>query len=238
MREYLLFNAELLLRLILAALCGAIIGFERMNRGKGAGIRTHLVVAVASALMMEISKYGFSDFSNIVTGYVSEVRLDPSRLAAQIVSGIGFLGAGMIYIHGRTPHGLTTAAGIWAISGIGMALGAGMYLLGFMATGLIYVSQLILHKDFKFLRPVREECITLVVDNEEENIPKLEQLLRENDIQIKSIAYKRREDSSVKLRLHMTMPYDFDDMQLINMAYKNNYIKEISSSTREYSGKL
>lgn len=238
MKEYLLFNAELFARLILAALCGAVIGFERMNRGKGAGIRTHLVVAMASALMMEISKYGFSDFSNIVTGNIAEMRLDPSRLAAQIVSGIGFLGAGMIYIHGRTPHGLTTAAGIWATSGIGMALGSGMYLLGFMATVLIYVSQLILHRDIRFLKGVKEERITLVIANEEENIPKVQQLLKENNIHIDSIAYKRREDLSVKLRLHLTVPQDFDDMQLINIVEENKYIKEISSSTREYSGKL
>jgi len=238
MKEYLMFNAEMFLRLVLAALCGAVIGYERMNRGKGAGIRTHLVVALASALMMEISKYGFSDISSIVTGYVTEMRLDPSRLAAQIVSGVGFLGAGMIYIHGRTPHGLTTAAGIWATSGIGMALGAGIYLLGFMATVLIYVSQLILHKNLSFLRPIREECITVIIENEEENIPKIQGLLEENNIHIESVSYKKREDSSVKLRLHMTLPHDFADMQLINMARETDYIREISSSTREYSGKI
>lgn len=238
MKEYLLFNAELFVRLVVAALCGAVIGFERMNRGKGAGIRTHLVVAMASALMMEISKYGFSDFSNIVMGNIAEIKLDPSRLAAQIVSGIGFLGAGMIYIHGRTPHGLTTAAGIWATSGIGMALGSGMYLLGFMATALIYISQWILHRDIRFLKCVKEERITLVVDNEDENVLKIERLLQENNIHINSVAYKRRDDLSVKLRLHLTVPQDFDDMQLMNMGRENKYIKEISSSTREYFGKL
>ena len=238
MKEYLLFNAELFVRLVVAALCGAVIGFERMNRGKGAGIRTHLVVAMASALMMEISKYGFSDFSNIVMGNIADIKLDPSRLAAQIVSGIGFLGAGMIYIHGRTPHGLTTAAGIWATSGIGMALGSGMYLLGFMATALIYISQWILHRDIRFLKCVKEERITLVVDNEDENVLKIERLLQENNIHINSVAYKRRDDLSVKLRLHLTVPQDFDDMQLMNMGRENKYIKEISSSTREYFGKL
>lgn len=238
MKEYLLFNAELFMRLVVAALCGAVIGFERMNRGKGAGIQTHLVVAMASALMMEISKYGFSDFSNIVMGNIAEIKLDPSRLAAQIVSGIGFLGAGMIYIHGRTPHGLTTAAGIWATSGIGIALGSGMYLLGFMATALIYISQWILHRDIRFLKCVKEERITLVVDNEDENVLKIERLLQENNIHINSVAYKRRDDLPVKLRLHLTVPQDFDDMQLMNMGRENKYIKEISSSTREYFGKL
>ena len=141
MVQYILEQSELFVRIILAAFCGALIGYERMHRGKGAGIRTHLVVAAASALMMIISKYGFSDISKIVVGNVAEYRLDPSRLAAQIVSGVGFLGAGMIYLHGRTPQGLTTAAGIWATSGIGMAMGAGRHCgyrratVGFFACG-------------------------------------------------------------------------------------------------------
>ncbi len=130
------------IRMVLAAICGGFLGYERKHRGKSAGIRTHLVVAVASALMMIISKYGFSDMESVAVNY----RLDPSRVAAGIVSGVGFLGAGMIFIRRKTPQGLTTAAGIWATSGIGMAIGAGMYAVGATATALIYVAQLILHK--------------------------------------------------------------------------------------------
>ena len=93
----------LFLRMVLAAICGGVVGYERKSRGKGAGIRTHLVVAVGSALMMIIiSKYGFADFSQMLVGNVGEIKHDPARVAAQIVSGIGFLGAGMIYIHGKT----------------------------------------------------------------------------------------------------------------------------------------
>ena len=132
--QYILEQSELFFRIVLAALCGAFIGYERMHRGKGAGIRTHLVVAAASALMMIISKYGFSDISRIVVGNVAEYRLDPSRLAAQIVTGVGFLGAGMIFIHKNNITGLITAAGIWATSGVGMAIGSGMYSVGIATT--------------------------------------------------------------------------------------------------------
>ena len=130
------------IRMILAAICGGFLGYERKHRGKSAGIRTHLVVATASALMMIVSKYGFNDMVGVAINY----RLDPSRVAAGIVSGVGFLGAGTIFIRRKTPQGLTTAAGIWATSGIGMAIGAGMYAVGMTATALIYIAQLILHK--------------------------------------------------------------------------------------------
>ena len=114
MLEVLVQNIVFFVRLILAAVCGGIIGYERTNRGKGAGIRTHSIVSLASCLMMLVSKYGFADM---------DVLGDGSRIAAQVVSGVGFLGAGMIYFNGRhSVKGLTTAAGIWATSGIGLAL--------------------------------------------------------------------------------------------------------------------
>ena len=111
---------ELLGRILIAGLCGALIGFERKNRKKEAGIRTHIIVALASSLMMIISKYGFFDIisGNLFPGI--DVRLDPSRIASCIVSGIGFLGAGMIFTYKKTITGLTTAAGIWATAGVGM----------------------------------------------------------------------------------------------------------------------
>ena len=112
-------QAEYILRIILAGICGMIIGLERKNRSKEAGIRTHFVVACGAALMMVVSKYAFFDIicKGIYEGV--EVRLDPSRIASTIASGIGFLGAGMIFVHKNTITGLTTAAGIWATSGVG-----------------------------------------------------------------------------------------------------------------------
>lgn len=228
MVQYILEQSELFVRIILAAFCGALIGYERMHRGKGAGIRTHLVVAAASALMMIISKYGFSDISKIVVGNVAEYRLDPSRLAAQIVSGVGFLGAGMIYLHGRTPQGLTTAAGIWATSGIGMAIGAGMYVMGLLTTIFIYISQLVLHQNLKFLKSTKEENIVVVINDDPDGIFRVKELLEENQIQIEKLSLKRLDNSTIKVKCDVMVSQDFDSLNFCELISKNDYIREIS----------
>lgn len=137
---------ECILRLVLSALFGSAVGLEREFRLKEAGIRTHLIVSFASCLMMLVSKYGFFD----VLAHES-INLDPSRVAASIVTGIGFLGAGTIWARGRTIIGLTTAAGLWATLGIGMSIGAGMYFISTFATVFIIVIQAILHRELSFL---------------------------------------------------------------------------------------
>lgn len=139
---------ELMLRIVVAGVCGAIVGFERSKRLKEAGLRTHCVVAVASALLMIISKYAFADLS-ITTGIGKALGIDgvdASRIASQIVTGVGFLGAGVIFKNGNVVRGITTAAGIWATAAIGMALGSGMYTLGIFTTVFIMLVQLIMHK--------------------------------------------------------------------------------------------
>lgn len=143
-----LFNVigiEYIFRILLGGICGMLIGIERRNRSKEAGTRTHFMVACGAALIMVVSKYAFFDVisQGIYNGV--EVRLDPSRVASTIASGIGFLGAGMIFIHKNNISGLTTAAGIWATSGVGMAIGAGMYSVGITATVIIILAQVVLH---------------------------------------------------------------------------------------------
>ncbi len=129
-----------ILRLLAAVICGAFIGAERERRQKNAGIRTHIIVAMASALMMIVSKYGFFDVIQ-----VDGVSVDASRIAASVVSAIGFLGAGVIFVRSESAMGLTTAAGLWATVGVGMTFGAGMYALGIIATALMLLVQVILH---------------------------------------------------------------------------------------------
>lgn len=134
-----------ILRIVLASVCGLLIGLERHNRAKEAGMRTHCIVACGAALMMIVSKYAFFDLISGEMFNGVEVRLDPSRIASTIASGIGFLGAGMIFVHKKNITGLTTAAGIWATSGVGMAIGSGMYVVGIAATIIIITVQVILH---------------------------------------------------------------------------------------------
>lgn len=122
-------------RLVLAALFGTIIGLDREYREKEAGFRTHFLVSLGSALMMIVSQYGFSE---ILTH--DGVSLDPSRIAAQVVSGIGFIGAGTIIFNHQIVRGLTTAASLWATAGIGLTAGAGMSWLALAATFLTLVA--------------------------------------------------------------------------------------------------
>lgn len=120
--------------LLLAFVLSSVIGLERQVRGKSAGLRTQAIVGTSAALIMLVSKYGFSDV--LADGRVS---LDPSRIAAQIVSGIGFLGAGIILTRRGAIRGLTTAASVWETAAIGMAAGAGLPLLALVVTGLHFV---------------------------------------------------------------------------------------------------
>lgn len=120
---------NLIIRLCVAGLCGTVIGLDREYRVKDAGFRTHFLVALGSALIMVVSQYGFAD---ILTH--PGVGLDPSRIAAQVVSGIGFIGAGTIIIHRQLVRGLTTAASLWATAGIGLAAGAHMFVVAGAAT--------------------------------------------------------------------------------------------------------
>ena len=129
-------DAELFFRVIVASVLGYMIGYERKNRDKSAGMRTHAIVALGAALMMVVSKYGFYDVE----------KVDSSRVAAQIVSGVGFLGAGVIFVRNNTVSGLTTAAGLWTTAGVGMAVGAGKYGIGVSAGILVVAIQELLHR--------------------------------------------------------------------------------------------
>jgi putative Mg2+ transporter-C (MgtC) family protein len=136
------------LRLLVAGALGTVIGLDREYRAKEAGYRTHFLVSLGSALMMIVSQYGFME---VLKTPDVQVRLDPSRIAAQVVTGIGFIGAGTIIFQKQIVRGLTTAAGIWATSGIGLAVGAGMYALGISATLLTLVGLELLSYCFKSL---------------------------------------------------------------------------------------
>jgi putative Mg2+ transporter-C (MgtC) family protein len=146
--------AELAFRIALAAALGASIGLERELREREAGLRTHLLVSLGAALFTLVSAYGWTDwsFSN-----AEGIVFDPTRIAAQIVTGVGFLGAGAIIRHGLTVRGLTTAATLWAVAAIGMAVGAGYYSAAVLTTAAVIVTlwplRILAHHLFVRLRP-------------------------------------------------------------------------------------
>jgi putative Mg2+ transporter-C (MgtC) family protein len=153
---------ESLLRLALAAVLGGLIGVERELREREAGLRTHLLVAVGSALFTIVGAYGFHDF---LSSGESVVRADPTRIAAQIVTGIGFLGAGAIIRQGFSVRGLTTAATLWVVAAVGLASGAGYYSAAVITTALVLIALYPLRiLAYKILRGFRPEDGTLLVE--------------------------------------------------------------------------
>lgn len=188
---------EHIFRVLIAGLCGVLIGYERRSRHKEAGIRTHFIVAVGASLMMVISKYGFTDMENW-----SNVSLDPSRVAAQIVSGVGFLGAGTIFMNKQKVKGLTTAAGIWATAGVGMAVGAGMYWLGIGVTLLILLVQFAMHGRGAPVLAARAHKLHVRLVNHTDPVENLLDVLEENEVHVIKLQSQTTEPTQNNSDIH------------------------------------
>ncbi len=210
-----------LLRLLGAGLCGAVIGYERTARLKEAGVRTHLIVAMGAALFMIVSKYGFDDVI-VFEG----VGLDPSRVAASIVSGVGFLGAGMIFMREQSITGLTTAAGIWATAGIGMAVGAGLYFVGALGTLMIYVIQIILHKHFLRLRTPFVANLTMRITKTGQALESIRNALGP-EFQIVSCKASHGDDGTMLVELSVKAAATHNYVDLLSVLKDNPNIESL-----------
>lgn len=207
------------LRIVLATFMGYLIGYERKNREKNAGMRTHAIVCMGSALIMIVSKYSFRDIPDY----------DASRVAAQIVSGIGFLGAGIIFIRNNAVSGLTTAAGIWATAGVGMAIGAGSCLLGICSGVLIVITQMVLHMtSFLTAEPYRG-FLKVTTGDYEQVIEELRQQFRRErirEVNVKITKNKAKEETKVEFDL--LFPPQYEKNQLIYELAKDERIHGVS----------
>ncbi|MBO4861500.1 MAG: MgtC/SapB family protein [Firmicutes bacterium] len=195
---------EMLIRLIAAAVLGGIVGIERSKRFKDAGVRTHSMVACASALLMMISKYGFLDLINQQGPHTWNT--DPARIAAGIVTGVSFLGAGIIY-RDHQQHslkGLTTAAGVWCVAGIGMATGAGMYFLAVFATLFIVLLQFIMHRFPIGNDKYSGARLEIVLDDDPSAVDRLSVLLKKWDMVMEDSDVERC-DGKLKYTLDVKM---------------------------------
>lgn len=215
---------EFVLRLFVAAILGGVIGLEREYRAKEAGFRTHFLVALGSGLFMILSQFGFDD----VLGHYQLVSLDPSRIASQVVTGIGFIGAGTIIFQKHVVRGLTTAAGLWVTSAIGMTAGAGMYVLSIATTVLVL---LCLEALYFILQHFGTRNITVTFStSKEENIQLVLQRLRDKEVIIDSYEMKRK-DTSSGFYYVVTM-----EMKFKRKRYKNhllNFMSEFENVTVE-----
>ena len=187
-------------RLALSALLGSFIGYERERLAWAAGLRTHMLVCVGSTLIMIVSAYGFAD------AMAPGVGLDPSRMAAQVVSGIGFLGAGAIMARGEIVRGLTTAASVWSVAGIGLAVGGGLYIPAVAATVIILIILAgIKPLERRFIGSRQLRTLLIYADRDTLSLPKLHEALGASSSRVKTFVMRHKIGSTDIDEIQITM---------------------------------
>lgn len=211
-------NGYLLLRMIISSICGVFIGFERSRRQKDAGIRTHMIVALGAALAMIVSKYGFFDLLEF-----EGLRADASRIASNVITGVGFLGAGVIFVKDVSIKGLTTAAGIWATASVGLAIGSGMYTVGIGASILMIVFQLVFHRFFSRLENTVNE-FTVVISDSPSAVKNFRKMLDDNKLSVEKCKMTRNGDSTVCLDITIKKARTTSMDEIMLIAEQNDEI--------------
>lgn len=198
-------NFDLTIRMVTAVVLGGLIGLEREWSNHAAGFRTHILVCIGSASIMLLSIYGFSQFV-----YEANVRTDPARLAAQVISGIGFLGAGAIIRNGSSISGLTTAASVWVVAAIGLCVGAGFYYPAVLATFLVLVSLFLLNKwEKRLLRNRRNQDVVIKIYDRPGMLGRIATKFGEQGIQIKNLVMESATGALAEAEREDTMELRF-----------------------------
>lgn len=218
--QQLMIQGEWMLRIFVAVVCGCLIGSERTSRNKEAGLRTHAILALGSSMIMVVSKYGFSD---MLAG-------DGARLAAQVVSGIGFLGAGVIFVRRGSVTGLTTAAGMWTTSGIGLSIGAGLYGIGIMSTILIIGMQTLFHKGIIVNRFKQPLFMQLEVVYQKEVLKRLEEEIVLQGLEIHDMKVEKLNADTMFLELELNTPRVYEKHKLIAELAEQEYVVKVNFS--------
>ena len=214
-------EAHMLLRLLLSAILGGCVGIERGKGDRPAGLRTHVLVCVGSTLFMLVSIFGFGDTVPVHTVQDDMgARRDSARIAAQVVSGIGFLGAGTIIHEGLSIKGLTTAATMWMVSAIGLAVGAGMYVVSIGSTVLTLIVLTIFRNWEKFMGlrgKTSNRFMVVRVQNRQAIVSDIINYLTLNGVKLKSLNVKT-DDKNATLLLEMFVKYnpEVDNMEVIS----------------------
>lgn len=181
-------NLNILVRLLLSMLMGGLIGLERERSNHAAGLRTHILVCLGSTLIMLLSIYGFKDFVG-----EANVRIDPARLATAVITGIGFLGAGTILFTGKSITGLTTAASIWVVGAVGLAIGAGFYFAAIVSTFLILLNLIVFNKlEQRYIRGSKLHLITIHAANAPGLLDSLSEMLKNEGYVIRKLIVNER----------------------------------------------
>ncbi len=196
---------HIFLRLMLALLLGGLIGFEREQAKHAAGLRTNILVCLGSCLLMMLSIYGFSAFVD-----EPNVRVDPARLAAAVITGVGFLGAGTILFTGKSITGLTTAASLWVVSAIGLAVGAGFYFASSVTTVMVLLTLWAFNKlEKRYIRAKKEQLLKIEATDQAEILRSINTLLSDKQIVIRKMLLQESEgdgNGRIALHFHVLMP--------------------------------
>jgi putative Mg2+ transporter-C (MgtC) family protein len=219
---------QIILRLLIATILGAAVGLERERLEWAAGLRTHALVCVGAALFMIVSAFGFADALGS-----SDVILDPSRVAAQVVSGIGFIGAGTIIFRREIVRGLTTAASIWAVAAIGLAVGGGMYLAAIVATVLALVILAVVKPiEWRVFKHRRARQVNLTVDVQEISLSDIKAEIEAADLHLDRLVI-RSSDSPEADRVEVFLARGSSEEKLLLLMESLRRfagVREISSS--------
>jgi putative Mg2+ transporter-C (MgtC) family protein len=202
---------QIALRLMLAVLLGGMIGFEREQSSHAAGLRTHMMVCLGSCLLMLLSIYGFSAFVDEVN-----VRVDPARLAAAVITGVGFLGAGTILHTGKGITGLTTAASVWVVSAIGLGVGAGFYFASSVATAMVLFVLWAMNKlERKYIRGKRERAIVVITEDRPKVLGRLQEVLDARGINVRKMSVREEEALSESGHLEVRLQIGAQNQQTV-----------------------
>ena len=218
---------EIIIRLLLGALFGGVIGFERQVHGRPAGLRTHILVCIAAVLIMIVSEY-YQFLSSIDPSYV---RVDPGRIAAGALAGVGFIGAGVVLKAGLSIQGLTTAACIWVVSAIGLAVGSGLYLAGAVTFAITIFSLSFLRILERKMPKLSYRYLTITADlNADEG--QILSVIRKKELSVVNIDYEQCTDSQIIL-FHITVSfYRYPLLKtLIDELSALNFIKKVCIKT-------
>ncbi len=215
------------MRILIVLLLSGLIGFERELKNHSAGFRTHILVGIGSCLMMLLSLYGFEGVLAKYEGVVN-VRFDPSRIPSYVISGIGFLGAGTIIVYGGTIRGLTTAASIWTVAGLGLVVGAGMYATAVFTTIVILLSLIFLNNFEKLFTKGNRSIVIEIIALPGLQVTSIVAALEKFNLSIKSVEIVKVENNLRNIFIKVKRSEDLDRMQLFEEISKIEHVKNIS----------
>lgn len=210
---------ELVLRVLYACILGSVIGIERSRKHKAAGVRTYIIVAIGAAIFTIVSKYGFLSIA------AEKTRVDVSRVAHTIVTGVGFLGAGIIISKGDKIQGLTTAAGVWVMAAIGIACGTGMYIPAAFAALMILLTQTIM-REWTSFEQVKYGKIMVQLDDSVETVKEFKNFLERKGIVICKTNIKQQEDQMM-YTFKVRVPENADVVEMAALIVGRKEVKMV-----------